>query len=131
MDTRLVNSQFMSRKDVRVWFWDGDREYKGDVVMLAENGIVFHAKLKPAQTQRTLLDVSGVLAAVKKLLEGRKVMVELSSPKTKGEVKLRFEKIETVAKGKDLFAVTATFEKPPDPRFLKQLLETVLQARKK
>ncbi len=130
MDTRWINSQFISRKDVRVWFWDGEREYKGHCVMVAQNGLVFHAALKP-HGMRTLADASVAVQGVRHLLEGRKVMVELSSSKVKGEVKLRFEKVEAVAKGSNLFAVTATFEATPDPHFLKMLLEPVLTRKSK
>ncbi len=130
METRLINSQFISRRDVRVWFWDGEREYKGKCVEVAENGIIFHAAMK-ASGLRTMADASAALDGVKRLLQGKKVMVELSSPKVKGEVKLRFQKIDAVAKGSSLFAVEAVYEVPPDPRFLKTLLDPVLVKRDK
>ena len=125
MDTKLINSQLISRKDVRVWFWDGEREYKGRCVETAENGIVFRAALKTPGAG-TLVDASAALPGIKRLLEGKKVMVELSSPKVKGEVKLRFLKIGPVAGEAGLFEVEALYETPPNPRFLKLLFEPVV-----
>ncbi len=125
MDTRLINSQLISRRDVRVWFWDGEREYKGFCVEAADNGIIFRAGLKP-HGARTLMDASAVIDGVKRLLEGKKVMVELSSPKVKGEVKFRFQKISPVPKESGLFEVEAVYEVQPDPHFIKMLFEPVL-----
>jgi len=130
METRLINSQFLSRKDVRVWFWDGEREYKGHCVEAAENGVIFHVAMK-APGLRTMADASAAVAGVKRLLEGRKVMVELSSPKVKGEVKFRFQKIAAVPKAAGVFLVEAVYEEQPDPAFLKTLFEPVLVRRPK
>lgn len=38
MDTHLINSQMLSRKDVRVWFWDGGAEFIGYCKMIADRG---------------------------------------------------------------------------------------------
>lgn len=122
MDTRLVNSQLVSRKDVRVWFWDGQQEYKGDVVMMAENGILFHVKIR-RPSESTIPDSSALVFGVKKALEGKKVMVELSSPRTAKEVKMRFDKVTVTSAKKDVIAVTATLETALDPNWVKMLLE--------
>lgn len=125
MDTRLVNSQIVSRKDVRVWFWDGQQEYRGDVVMLAENGVVFHVKIRrPAES--TIPDSASMIFGIQKALQGKKVMVELSSPRTQKQVKTRFERVTVASGKKDVLAVTATLEERLDPGFLKLLLEPIV-----
>lgn len=130
MDTKLINSQLISRRDVRVWFWDGEREYKGYCVEAAENGLIFRAALKTPGAG-TLVDASAVLPAVRRVLEGKKVMVELSSSKIKGEVKMRFQKISPVTGESGLFEVEGLYATPPDPRFLKLLFEPVVMRRSK
>jgi hypothetical protein len=130
VETRLINSQFLSRRDVRVWFWDGEREYKGQCAEWADNGMIFHVSMKYPGV-RTMADASAALGGVKRLLEGKKVMVELSSSRVKGEVKFRFLKIAPVPGKSGIFLVEAVYETPPDPGFLKTLLEPVLVKRSK
>jgi hypothetical protein len=130
METKLINSQFLSRRDVRVWFWDGEREYKGQCAEWAHNGMIFHVSMK-APGGRTMADAPAALGGVKRLLEGKKVMVELSSSKVKGEVKFRFLKIAAVPGKGGVFLVEAVYETPPDPTFLKTLLDPVLMKRSK
>jgi hypothetical protein len=130
METRLINSQFISRKDVRVWFWDGEREYRGQCVEAADNGVIFHVAMK-SPGGRTMADAASALAGVKRLLEGKKVMVELSSAKVKGEVKFRFQKIASLSKESNMFLIEAVYETLPDPVFIKTLFEPVLTRKPK
>lgn len=125
MDTHLINSQFLSRRDVRVWFWDGGQEYVGECRAIAENGIMMHVKMKrPADG--TVPDPAKFLPAVRKSLLGKKLAVEASSPKTRGELKIQVDQVEVLSARKELLVVVGTFTQPPDPVFLKLLLEPVI-----
>ncbi|HXG61689.1 MAG TPA: hypothetical protein VNO22_09950 [Planctomycetota bacterium] len=125
MDTHLINSQFLSRRDIRVWFWDGGQEYLGECRAIAENGILMHVKMKrPADG--TVPDPAKFLPAVRKSLVGKKLAVEASSPKTRGELKIQVEQVDVVSAKKELLSVVGTFTQTPDPRFLKLLLEPVI-----
>lgn len=131
METKLVNSQLVSRKDIKVWFWDGEREYSGECRAIAENGIWIEAKAKrPADG--TIIDARSYLASVRKCLIGKSISVEMSSAKTKGEVKVRFDQADVVSTKKEIFSIIAGFAVPPDPRFLQLLLApTVIRVPKK
>lgn len=112
MDTHLVNSQMLSRKDVRVWFWNGSAEFTGHCKVLADNGIMFHAEVKGAPD----------FLEVPRWLQGKTLTVELSSPKTRGEVKIKVCGAGVVSAAKQQISVTATFSVLPDPAFLRLLL---------
>lgn len=125
METKLVNSQLVSRKDVHVWFWDGEREFSGDCRAVAENGIWIEAKAKrPADG--TILDAKSFLSSVKRTILGKTMTVEMSSPRTKGEMKVRFDQVDVVSTKKEIFSIIASFATPPDPNFLKYLLSPVV-----
>jgi hypothetical protein len=125
MDTHLINSQFLSRRDIRVWFWDGGQEYTGECRVLADNGMVTHVKMKrPADG--TVPDPAKFLPAVRKSLQGKKLAVEVSSPKTRGELRIQVDQVDVASEKKGLLVVVGTFTQPPDPRFLKLLLEPVI-----
>jgi hypothetical protein len=131
VETHLVNSQLLSKKDVRVWFWAGDSEFAGDCKAVADNGLMFHARMKMAGGS-TIADVTRYLDGIRKKLVGKPMAVELSSPRTKGEVRLKVERVDLVSSAKKVFAFIATYASPPDPRFMKLLLEpVVLKAPKK
>jgi hypothetical protein len=102
----------LSRKDVRVWFWDGGAEFVGHCKMIADNGLLFHAEVKGS---RDFLAVPGQL-------EGKKLSIELSSPKTRGEVKIEIGSADVASAAKRTISIVATFPTPPDPAFLRTLL---------
>jgi hypothetical protein len=112
METHLVNSQMLSRKDVRIWFWDGTAEFSGHCKAVADNGLLFHAEVKGAS------DVPGLPRA----LVGRKIKIELSSPKTRGEAKIEIRAVSIVSAAKATVSIAATFTESPDPAFLRVLL---------
>jgi hypothetical protein len=125
METKLVNSQLVSRKDVKVWFWDGEREFSGDCRAIAENGIWIEAKAKrPADG--TILDARSFLSSVKRAILGKSMTVEMSSPRTKGEVKVRFDQVDVVSTKKEIFSIIASFASPPNPELLKMILAPVV-----
>jgi len=125
VETHLVNSQFLSKKDVRVWLWAGDSEFSGDCRAVADNGLMCHVKMKLPGSS-TMPDVTKYLDGMRKKLVGKPLVLELSSPKTKGEVKVIVEQVDLVSTAKRVFAFIVTFTSPPDPRFMKQLLEPVV-----
>lgn len=125
MDTHLINSQFLSRRDVRVWFWDGGQEYQGECRAIAENGMMMHVKMKRL-ADGTVPDPAKFLPAVRKSLLGKTLAVEASSPKTRGELKIQVDQVEVLSAKKELLVVVGTFTRPPDPVFLKLLLEPVI-----
>jgi hypothetical protein len=119
MDTRLVNSQLISKKDVRVWFFEGGREYAGPATMVADNGIMFQAKLEAPRG----IDPLTWTTELRSKLKGRTVQAELTSPKTKLEVRLVLESVTVSSAKSQVVAFTATWVSPPDPRALRLLLE--------
>ncbi len=121
MDTQFVNSQLVTRKSVRVWFFL-ERDYTGEATLVADNGIVFLVKVELPKSADPVTGIAELRAA----LRGKTVDAELSSPRTKGQVRLRLEKADLVSSKKNALSVVATYVNPPDPKFLKLLLEPVL-----
>ncbi len=125
MDTHLVNSQFLSKRDVRVWFFEGGNEYSGECRAVADNGVLMQVKLKlPGGS--TEQDAAKHLAAVRRQLAGKRLQVELSSTKIKGEAKLEVRQVDLVSEKKKVLSVVAVWAAPPDARFLRTLLEPVV-----
>lgn len=123
MDTKLVNSRLISRKDVRVWFFDGGEEFRGNASVVAENGVIFAVKLEPPKTA----DPLSYWSELRTRFKGKTLTVELSSPRTKREFKvLVCDANGTPRKG--ALTLTATFASPPDAAWLKVLLEPVVTA---
>ena len=122
MDTRLINEKLVSRKDVRVWFWDGQREYKGDCRSMADNGFLAHLKAT-SPLEGPLTNARVHLLPVQRHLVGKTFTMELSSPKTKGEVKVAVEQVFIPSDKPDHFAVIVHFDVPPDPNFIKYLCQ--------
>ena len=121
MDTKLVNSQLISRKDVRVWFFDAGEEFRGSATAVAENGLIFGVKLEPPRTA----DPLAYWSELRTRFKGRTLTVELSSPRTKREMKVLVnDAVGTPKKG--LLTVTAVFVTPPEPAWIKLLLEPVV-----
>ena len=129
MDTKLINSHLVSRKDVKVWFFEGGQEYVGPALMVADNGIVFHVKaaLPKGADPLTMMD------QLCSKLKDKSIQAELQSPKTKIETRLRIESATTASMKTFTIALTATWAgQAPDPRTLKMLLEpSVTQVPKK
>lgn len=126
MDTKLVNSRLLSKKDVRVWFFDGGEEYRGDATVVAENGIVFFVKLSPPKSA----DPLGFWSDLRGRFKGRTLTIELSSPRTKRELKILVGDANGNPK-KGTLTLTAVFLSPPDAAWLKVLLEPVVSQIKK
>lgn len=126
MDTKLVNSRLLSRRDVRVWFFEGGREYAGPATCVAENGIVFNVQVPPPKGADPLCWLSDV----RDLLKGKKVAAELSSPKIKIEARLDLLSVKVASAKSWTLAVTAAYVSPPDPNALKILLEPSVIQRK-
>ncbi|HVR84710.1 MAG TPA: hypothetical protein VMU54_10390 [Planctomycetota bacterium] len=116
METHLVNSQMLSRKDVRAWFWDGQAEFSGPCLAIADNGLLFRAEVKGAP------DFPGL----RNSLRGKKIKIELSSPKTRGEVKIDIREVAVVSAAKSIISISATFAEPPAPGLLSALLSPVI-----
>jgi hypothetical protein len=129
MDTKLINSQLISRKDVRVWFFAGGKEYVGPALMVADNGLVFHAKAELPKGADPLTMMDQLCGQLK----NQTVQAELQSPKVKIETRLRLESATSASMKSFTIALTATWAAaPPDPRSLKTLLEpTVTQVPKR
>ena len=121
MDTRLVNSQLLSRKIVRVWFFLG-RDYAGEASAVADNGLIFLVKVELPRGEDPILFTSGLRSELK----GKTVDAEVSSPRTKAQLRLRLDQVDVADKKKGTLSLTATYASPPDPRFLKLLLEPVV-----
>ena len=129
MDTKLINSHLVSRKDVKVWFFEGGKEYVGPALMVADNGIVFHIKAQLPKGADPLTMLDQFCASMK----GRTIQAELQSPKTKIETRLVIDSATSASIKTLTVALTATWAgTPPDPRTLKMLLEpSVTQVPKK
>jgi hypothetical protein len=129
MDTKLINTHLVSRKDVKVWFFEGGKEYVGPALMVADNGIVFHVKVELPKGADPLTMMDQLCATLK----NRTVQAELQSPKTKVETRLLLESASVASMKSRTLAFTATWAgTAPDPRTLKMLLEpTVTQVPRK
>ena len=121
MDTKLVNSRLISKKDVRVWFFDGGEEFKGTTTAVAENGLIFHVKVEPPKSA----DPISFWSDLRTRFRGRTLTVELSSPRTKRELKIVVQDAAATPK-KGTLTMTAVFLSPPDAAWLKLLLEPVV-----
>lgn len=121
MDTKLVNSQLISRKDVRVWFFDAGAEFRGNATVVAENGLVFHVKLEPPRTSDPLEFWSGLRGRFK----DKTLTIELSSPRTKREMKILVSDATGNPK-KATLTISGIFLTPADPAWVKVLLEPVV-----
>ncbi len=120
MDTRLSNSRLVSRRDIHVWFWDGEREYQGDRVAVGDNGVWMEIKVR-VPVDGTIPNVSVYLQLLRKKLKDKIVTVELSSPKIKTELKLAT--VDVLSQKKEMLSVVATYTAPTDPNVLRLLTE--------
>lgn len=128
MDTKLINSRLLARRDVKVWFFDGGREHSGPASCVAENGVVFTLKPELPRGADPLNGLSDLCASLK----NRTVSAELVSPKIKIEVKMVLQAVKVVSARSSTISVTATFVSLPDAQALKVLLEpTVTQVPRK
>ncbi|MBI2899536.1 MAG: hypothetical protein HYY17_05085 [Planctomycetes bacterium] len=125
METRLINSQLVSRRDIKVWFWDGQREFQGECVALGENGVWMEIKVR-VPVDGTIPNVGIFLQLLRKQLKDKVVTVELTSPKIKGEVKVKLSTVGVLSQKKEMLSVVATYEAPPDPKLVKVLKEPVV-----
>lgn len=126
MDTKLVNSRLLARRDVRVWFFEAGREFAGPATCVAENGVVFNVQASPPKGA----DPLSWLSDVRELLKGRKVSAELSSPKIKIQARLDLLSAKVASSKTHTLSVTGVFLSPPDPQALKVLLEPSVVQRK-
>lgn len=126
MDTKLVNSRLLARRDVRVWFFESGREFAGPATCVAENGVVFNLQVPPPKGA----DPLSWLDEVRQLLKGRKVSAELTSPKIRIEARLDVLSAKVASSKTSTLSVTAVFVSPPDPKALKVLLEPSIVQRK-
>lgn len=125
MDTRLVNSQLVSRRDIKVWFWDGQREYQGECVALGDNGLWMEIKVR-VPMDGTIPNVGIFLQLLRKQLKDKVVTVELTSSKTKGEMKVKLATVDILSQKKEMLSLVGTYVVPPDPTLLKLLKEPVV-----
>lgn len=121
MQTHLVNSQLLSRKDVRVWFFQ-ERDFAGDATAIADNGIMFQVKIDLPRGADPVTFHPGLCAG----LRGKTVEAEISSPKIKGQFRLKLQQVDLISAKKGAISFIATFVTSPDPRFMRLLLEPVL-----
>ena len=126
MDTKLVNSRLLARRDVKVWFFEGGREYAGPATCVAENGVVFNLQVPPPKGA----DPLSWLSEVRDQLKGRKVAAELSSPKIKVQARLDILSVKVASPKSWTLSATAAYVSPPDPKALKVLLEPSIVQRK-
>lgn len=126
MDTKLVNSRLLARRDVRVWFFESGREFAGPATCVAENGVVFSVQA-PAPKGA---DPLSWLGEIRDLLKGKKVSAELSSPRIKLETHLDILSVKVASSKTSTLSVTAVFLSSPDPKALKVLLEPSIVQRK-
>ena len=125
MDTRLINSQLVSRRDIKVWFWDGQREYQGECVALGDNGIWMEIKVR-IPMDGTIPNIGIFLQLLRKQLKDKSVTVELSTARIKGEVKVKLATVDVLSQKKELLSVVGTYLTPPDTNLIKALKEPVV-----
>lgn len=125
MDTRLVNSQLVSRRDIKVWFWDGSREFQGECVALGDNGIWMEIKVRMPM-DGTIPNVGMFLQLLRKQLKDKSVTVELSTPRIKGEVKVKLATVDILSQKKEMLSIVGTYVAPPDPNLVRVLKEPVV-----
>lgn len=121
MDTKLINSQLLSRKDVKVWFFHEGAEYRGEATLVAENGLVFRIKQEPPKTA----DPLSFWSDLRSLFKNKTLTLELSSPRTKKELRVQAMSAEANPK-KNTLTVTGVFLTPVDAPWVKLLLEPVV-----
>jgi len=125
VDTRLLNTQLLSRRDIQVWFWDGEKEFQGDCVALGDNGIWMEVKVR-VPADGTLPNVALHLQSLRKKLKDKVVVVELTSPKVRAEMRLKLVTIDVLSQKKEMLSVVATYTSPPDPNTIRLLKEPMV-----
>jgi hypothetical protein len=125
MDTRLVNSQLVSRREIKVWFWDGQRECAGECVALGDNGIWMEIKVR-IPMDGTIANVGMYLQLLRKQLKDKSVTVELTGPRAKGEVKVKLATVDILSQKKEMLSIVGTWTSPPDANLIKALKEPVV-----
>ncbi len=125
MDTRLVNSQLVSRRDIKVWFWDGEREYQGECVALGDNGIWMEIKVR-VPMDGTIPNVGIFLQLLRKQLKDKTVTVELSNARVKGEARVKLATVDVLSQKKELLSMVGTYLSTPDANLIRALKEPVV-----
>jgi len=125
VDTRLLNTQLLSRRDIKVWFWDGEREYQGECVALGDNGIWMEIKVR-VPADGTIPNVALHLQMLRKKLKDKVMTVELTTPKMKAELKLKLATLDVLSQKKEMLSIVATYTTPPDATILRLLKEPVV-----
>ena len=120
-----MNTQLLSRRDIQVWFWDGEKEFQGDCVALGDNGIWMEVKVR-VPADGTLPNVALHLQSLRKKLKDKVVVVELTSPKVRAEMRLKLVTIDVLSQKKEMLSVVATYTSPPDPNTIRLLKEPMV-----
>jgi hypothetical protein len=116
VDTHLINSRMLSRKDVHIRFSHADTEFSGHCLAVADNGLLFHAQMNG----------DADFLALPEQLQGKRLACELSSPKARGDARIQIQSADIASGSKKTLSFVATFASPPDPAFLKLLFSPVI-----
>ena len=89
-----VRRRLKRHRTVKVWFWDGEREYQGEAIALAPAGLT--ALLKMSQfSDATVIPTSRVIEGLRKHLSNRNVEFKISCQGLEATLKGKITLIQT------------------------------------
>ncbi len=103
----------VKRPAVKVWFWDGQREYSGEAVDLSPQRLT--AFLRMSQFgDATVVPARAIMEGLSRHLTGRTVDLKVSSGPIEADVKARIAGVNPDFENPRRLLLEAEFQSPPE-----------------